>query len=467
MAENPASADAPEPESAPPTTEAPPTEPWWRRFPMRKLFWPSILLAQIALLAVLAYIWSRNSSSPEPDHTEAAPALRRLNAPQVARTVPNPPPRAEPADDLARADEIFRGTEYNVALTMYRRLSGTAGASMRDALKYRVALTFEATGQWAQALAEYRELTSQTTSARTAAAAHVAQARVFVRTLKPVEAKRILCDVLLRSGETALLNRPFLSDARYLLALASAQEVRQPRKSAVDHESVVSARASDWSLEPALEWVDGNNDEVALPSTTPSHGIMVQLDSASTEKALVRASAQHLPILQFVEQLASLSGLRAQWTAAARDIVSGRTVTVDTSNEKLGSVFHFLASRFDLIWSIEKDALILKTDREATEQELAYYRHRSAKLAIQDAVERLANHHLAALAFLEAGNLESDLGNASEAISWYERLIQEASHSPAQIEAHYNLGLAHARTGNLPAARKHCSTWWTEHPRMS
>ena len=140
--------------------------------------------------------WTGETRETDSSRSLGTKPLSR-NAPSLAAAPGNG------VGDLGRGDGALVEGRYEAAIAAYQPLSEGVGP-LGDAAKYRLALCNEGQGRYDQAISIYREVASRNASARIVAAASLGQARVWVRMRKPAEAKRLLCDLVLRPR-----SRPF------------------------------------------------------------------------------------------------------------------------------------------------------------------------------------------------------------------------------------------------------------------
>jgi tetratricopeptide (TPR) repeat protein len=355
--------------------------------------------------------------------------------------------------DLARADELIRGSWYDAALTIYQPLSATAAPPLRDTLIYRVALCLEGLGRWDEALAAYRQTASRTDAPRSAAAGQLGQARVYLRMRRLADAKVLLCDLLLRSAQPALREQSLLAYAQYLLALALAFEATQGPPDLL-RSTPVSHTGTDWPLEDAVDWVGPGRAREAGDEEPKKEFLRVQPPGSGAAGATVSAALRGTSVTEFLERLARESGLKPHWTPRAKELAEGRTTTVVLYAVPLADVWRMQADALGLVWKTADGVVTLSTEGEITREELTAQRRAEARRALRGALREYPNHALAPTASLEAGNLEVAENNVKEAVSWYRRLIQEHPRSPVMVEVHYNLALVRQRQGDLDAARQ-------------
>lgn len=416
-----------------------------------RFLWPVLCLLQFGLLLGATVVWLGGKHEGELAAETSAPMVP---AQPVRGAPPVLPAAVAPAPgDIARADELLRGSWYEAALAVYQPPGGGPSPSPRAALSYRVALCLEGLGRWDQALAAFREAASHAATPQLAAAAQLGQARVQLRRHHPGPAKTLLCALLLRSAQPALRDQPFLVDARYLLALALALETNQPSGPDPLHASTVTAAGADWPLEGALDWITPSKDKGA-DNSGPAKDTLVVLKRDGAGEPKVRASLEKADVRKLLERLAKQAELRVDWTIKAQEQAAGRTATVLLDTAPLSEVFRLLLEPLGLTWNLDGGLVTFSGANEAGATALAEHRRAAARHGLRDVIQVYPNHSLTAVAYLEAGNLEAAAGKLKDAVTWYERLTREAPRVALATEAHYNLALARHRLGDYEAARR-------------
>ncbi len=298
-----------------------------------------------------------------------------------------------------------------------------------------------------------------------AAVALLGQARVWLRMRRPAESKALLCDLIRRSALPELRTQPFLADARYLLALTAALELLPNEPPGPFNDHCVTPLTSDWSLDRALDWAEnGERGRVSAPSTntpstnargadaTPLAEEVVEVQQG--EIALVRLFAHQISLTALLDRLAERAALRIEWSARARQQVEERSVVVALERTSLPDVLRVLTEPLGLVWSIQGGKLSFASEEETSAERLQALRGHNARRTLRDVVRTYPHHPLTPVAFLELGDLESLMGHADEALSWYTRLVREWPRSQLVIEGQYNLGLVRCRQGDRPGARQ-------------
>jgi tetratricopeptide (TPR) repeat protein len=438
------------PESEP-EEDASPRKVWLA--PAVRMVWPVLCLFQLGLLVGGYLAWKRAVPEKEPtqEALEVLPYTGRSLPSEATPEAPSASP--PPIGGISRADDLLRLGRYELALALYQPLNDGAAASLRDAVQYRVALCLEGLGRWDQAIAAYRALASRSPAPALAAAAQLGQARVWIRMRRPVEAKPLLGDLIMRSAQPVLRNQAYLADARYLLGLALTVEALRPVKPTPLVDGVAAHTATDWPVERALDWVTAIKDTEGANLEPGEDYVVVQRFGANPEGFLVRASVKHATVSAILESLAEQCGLKVQWTPQAQQQVAERSTAVLVESLPLYDILRALADPLGLMWHVEDGVLNLTSVEEGLKEAHPSYRIALAKRALRDAVLAYPAHPLTPAAYLELGNLEVASSRLKEARAWYERLIKESPRSPMLTEAYYNLGLTQRRLGDSTGAR--------------
>jgi tetratricopeptide (TPR) repeat protein len=414
------------------------------------LLWPLLLLFQAALIAV-AFRLGANLAAPETSAMNEPASDEPVQFPPLQQGLPETGPLRAAKGELDEVDRLVGVGRHELAPALCSSLVERATAGLRDAFRYRLALCLEGLGRWDQALTVYRTLASHTPSARASAVALLGQARVWLRMRRPAEAKALLCDLLRRSALPALHGQPFLIDARYLLALASALDVLPNEPPGPFRDDPVSPLTTDWALDHALDWDRGTSASIAA-GAEPLAGEIIAVKPGDVPH--VRIRVQHMPVAGLLDRLAEQAHWRIDWSARARQQVEDRGGAVALEGESLPDTLRLLIEPLGLVWKLEGDKLTFSSEEEAPAERLHALRVDEARRGLREAVRAHPRHPLTPAAYLELGSLEAAAGRPEDALAWYARLLREWPRVPLAIEAHYNTGLLLVRQGDRPAARQ-------------
>lgn len=434
-----------------------------------KLFgWPLICLFQLGLIVGAFQFGSRlaepikEESDPSRDHKGAempTPPLPHGRGSDVAPIEAEPKRGRAARAELDEVDRLLGIGRYELGLVLCRSFSDRTIAELRDAFQYRLGLCLEGLGHWDEALTAYRKLASHSPAARLVAVALLGQARVWLHMRRPAESKALLCDLLRRSAQPELRAQPFLIDAHYLLALAAALELLPNEPPGPFNDHPIVPLTSDWSLDRAVDWGKTNSrrqpageklNQPADAGRSPEEVVEVQ----PGEIVFVRIFAHQMPLTSLLDRLAEQARLRLEWSAAARQVVEGRSVVVALERTSLSDALRVLSEPLGLVGSIQGDKLSFTSDEEMPAEQLQALRRDNARRMLREAVRLYPRHPLTPAAFLELGDLEAAAGNPQEGLKWYTRMIREWPRSPLGVETHYNLGLVRCRLGDRSSARQ-------------
>ncbi len=408
------------------------------------LLWLILCLFQTGLLGAWCGMWL----SARPSEGEPTPPV--LHTPSFTDEIGAEAPPGKGVGDLARGDELLTDGRYEAASACYEPLAASSGP-LGSAIRYRLALCQEGLGRWDQAIALFREAATRDASKRLAAAAELGQARVWVRMRKPVEAKRLLCDLILRGGEPALREHDMIGDARYLLALALSAEVTRPGTPGPLKDEIAPSHIPEWSAERLLAMAPSGKTEESAAKEAGE--IAVRRVGPTVADLHVSGAATQADVAGLIERLARSGGMSVEWSAGARDQAAGRTATAALESVSLVEVLHSLTLPLGLAWRVEDRLVRLQREDELTADALTAYRTETTRQALQSSLLASPDQPLSAAAMLELGNLEAAAGGRASAAAAYERLIRERPRASALTEAYFNLGIVRERLDEGEAAR--------------
>ena len=423
--------------------------------PKRKklVLWLLLGAFQLGVLIGFVRLWSRLEHSPA-ESTSAAGEVDSRPAPARDSRQRQDRELIDLKAGIARGDTLVREGRYQTAFEGYRYLIGDIESSGQATVLYRIALCSEQIGKWDEALKCYRHVARISPESVIFAACQVGEARTYIRQSRLPEAKALLWDVFLKSGEPALRNHPLVGETCYLLGCLLTTE-------AVPSEPFLSLATTrrpsilaDWSPEPCIAWIAPTADVANHGADSPPELPKIRrigprfddlLCSFSTRDALVRDS---------VTRLASSAGLRLKWSERAQQRAEARKITIVVEEARLAEVLSAVSDLVGLVWKVTGTDLSFVDDEEPSVDELSSYRAALAKRVLREAVQSFPGSSMSLPGFLDLGNLEFTAGNLSEACGWYERLIRETPQSTAKLEAYYNLGIARRRLNQRTAARQ-------------
>jgi tetratricopeptide (TPR) repeat protein len=354
----------------------------------------------------------------------------------------------------ARGDALVREGRYQSALEGYRSLLGDIESSREATVLYRVALCYEQIGKLDDALKRYRQVARILPESVLFTACQVCEARTYIRQGRLLEAKTLLWDVFLKSGEPGLRNHPLVGEALYSLGCLLATEAIPSEPFLVPTTTKRPAILADWSLEPCLGWIAPSAEGASHIADSLPDQPKIRRVGPRFDDLLCSLSSRDASVRDCVARLASSAGLHLKWSERAQLRAEARKITIVLEEARLAEVFSAVADLVGLVWKVTGTDLSFVGDEEPTVDELSSYRADLAKRVLREAIQSFPRNSVSPPGFLELGNLEFSAGNLAEACGWYERLIREAPQSSTKLDAYYNLGIARRRLNQRTAARQ-------------
>lgn len=432
---------------APSVTKNPPRTSW-----SRVLLWSVLGCLNVGLIAVAFYFGGRLGGLP----------VHRAVEEDAARDSSLPPSseiRTEHAEpviriDLEEVDRLLRTGRFEVALAICKQASDGAASQLRDAFRYRHALSLEGMGRWDDAIKVFSSVVSRSNSPLMVSAAQLGQARVWLRMRRHTQGKVLLCDLILRAGDPVASDPVLLANARYMLALALALEATEALPDSPTEDALANHSPSDWSMDEALKWGKLGKDENRLVPPPMPDTVSVKRIRGVNEEILVRATVRQLPLTALLAQVAEQAGLKLVWSALARRQVEERCLRIDLGPIPLTDFLRPICERLDLVWKADKEVLHIWGEEEVEAGSPQRRKSAHARKALMEAILHYPKHHLTPVAVLELGNLEAKSGHMDEAMDWYRRLVREWPRSPLVTESHYNRAIIQWQAGKTAVARQ-------------
>jgi tetratricopeptide (TPR) repeat protein len=344
-------------------------------------------------------------------------------------------------DELGNADTDLALGDYARALPVYERMVPTLAPPALSPVRYRLGLCLEGMRRWNDALTVYRELASREPDSYPGMAALFGEIRICTQLRRYGEAKALLCSILLRSTEPPIRNGPFLAVAWYLLGEqwavgADFGELPGPLNTAVAHAQL------EWPAATTIDWASPPMPERSSPFRQEAALVLKQ--KSRFGDSLVEASKRGVRIDELLGSLCQGTGVRLEWTTAARERVEGRSTRVGVKDFPLADLLDALLDPLGLVWRHVPGQLAVLTEQELPREELVAMRLVSAQRALRTAALLSPDHPLLTpAAYLELGNTEYARGKFDLAAAWYDRLLKDYPHSTLLVKAAYNLGLAY------------------------
>ena len=403
--------------------------------------------AAVLALFLFGFVGSRHlsgpdtaSDSPGPDDPPPVQNLSHARLPPVLQ-----PPTEKM--DRARADELFKEGRPDQALAAYQTLAAARKIPPASDLSYRMALCHEELAAWDNALRIYQDLVQHGRDAE-AAAAQLGQGAVHFRRGQPGEASALLWPLVLQAGrfgpECAAPCRSSLS-AGSIACRGQRRRHLRARK----NETLPPARMP-WRLEASSI---GRRLDLPKPAEKVEEKIVVTQANAGSEPVLVEAFVPRSPVLQSLERLAKAGNLQMSWSPKAEKAVEGRLISMALANRNLLDVLQAMLAPYDLVCRIDDGQASIACAEEVRGDVLMHHRRLQAKRALQSAALVHPNHALTPAAYLALGNLEAG-HDLTEALAWYERLLQEHPRSRLTLEAAFKRGALLQQAGKYPEAQK-------------
>jgi tetratricopeptide (TPR) repeat protein len=409
----------------------------------------NLLLTALGLFALgfaASYILFGEVFPPEISVTENAAENPHLS--QAAKSTKSLQTSvASEVADLKRADALLHERRWNLALAAYQAID----AKSSELVQYKIALCLEGLGRWDKAAAAYRAVLGQGKSVL-AQAALVGQARVLLRLGEAAEAANLLFPFLLQNDQPGRVPEELAAEARYLLALsASFQALPRGPNGPLD-PGVVRSPLGSWNVRPLLDDNPPRADKRkrdALAAPVPK-----EKEAAPPEPMLSKASLERTAVKEALDTLAARCGLQTHWTPTAVKQVEGRSTSMAVGDWPLLDVAAAIAAPLKILCQVQEKTLLWWCEEETDAKTLAAYRVKLADRVLRQAIRKYPGHVWTAAALVELGNLEESQGRLSQALTWYERVVQDWPRSPWLIPASYNLGVLYERQGQTAGAEK-------------
>ena len=319
----------------------------------------------------------------------------------------------------------------------------------RPDVHFRMGLSSEHLGDFDRALSEYRLAASAARDDAGRISARMGQARIWVGLGKQAEARRLLSELWLTSGEwdesTALAR-----ECIYTLADACVRDcVRDSDAAWSDRGLLLSA----WDAGDVTTWLALSHpgETVELPAVPP--GVHVaQKSLQEPEGVFLRLNLTRLPLETAIASICEQAGFEAVWTPTARQAVLGRTVEPTLRMANLGVCLDLLTAGTGLSWTSSDGQIQFSGAAELSVDELQRRNRHAAARLVTHAILQYADSKLSPIGYLALGNLTMLDDRPAEAAAYYQQLLRQFPRSSVKIEAWFNLAKAQLAAGQRDQA---------------
>lgn len=353
------------------------------------------------------------------------------------------------ASSIAVGDQLLLEGNAAAAWREYEWAFRHGELEGRPDVHFRMGLSSEHLGDFDRALAEYRLAASSARDHASRISALMGQARIWVGLGKQAEARRLLSDLWLTSGEwdaSATLAR----ECVYALADASFRDcVRGSDPEWSDDGLLLSAwEAGDVTTWLALSHPGGT---VELPVVPP--GVHVaQKSLQEPEGVFLRLNLTRLPLETAIASICEQSGFEAVWTPTARQSVLGRTVEPTLRMANLAVCLDLLSAGTGLSWTSTGGRIEFTGGAELSLDELLRRDRLAAARLVTHAILQYADTKLSPVGYLALGNLTMLDDRPAEAAAYFQQMLRQYPRASVKIEAWFNLAKAQLAAGQRDQA---------------
>jgi len=374
-------------------------------------------------------------------------------------------PASEEAKDLvARADEKLLEREYAAALAQYR---SSLGPEPSPLVQFRIATCLEGLGKWAEAQQVYAELAERWPNTALAYACQVGLARLEYRQGRLPAACQRLAQALLTAGDRVVPTPSVVGTARLqYVAWTILRHHPYDWPGSLEPGIIVAP----WPLEPpenAWLWLSKLGEQALRPWPVASEAWRIQ-PAHSPEECLVSVQIPRRSVAEVLQRLAQQAGLTVTFSPAAQASVGDRQVhDVQLDSWPLGEVITLLADVGECVWYRQGNRVYLTTVGELKEQSRAgegQPPQEQARATLLRAAVAVLNRLLllnsesplpsAHRLFWLKGLCHQQLGERSEARTWWQRLLARWPQQAESYYASFNLGVMSWQEGDLPTAKQ-------------
>lgn len=372
----------------------------------------------------------------------------------------HPPAKGLPMQAAANAytsgDSRLLSGDPAGALDEYNVLLKHAPNGMSDPLRYRKALCAESLGDTDHAMNEYQWLASRSSNTRIKLAAQLGQARFWSHSNCALPARRVIWNLLLRERSNETTPADLRAECVQRLAQLLAHQSMGLTKDDLTSDSAIVDAPLRWPMREALLWImsdagesqtlDGDDVEASESDDT---GVQVtQQLGRKAEETYLTASLPKMPVAVVIELLTDKAHLDVEWSPAARDRVSERTLQVDIQETTLAILLDGMADSMELVWNGSGETIRFQTRSEADAEFVRGFDFAVAERMLRRATTSFPDHELTDEACAALGNIAVRRGQLELAGLQYEQFFRQFPQSDVRVGVYFNAAKAKLRLGD-------------------
>ncbi len=428
-------------------------------------------LIRLALLATLVatglliggyYLsWSKPEAAVEPP-----PAT-----PEIAQEPVSAPTPIDPQEQREVAEKLIRNNRYKRAIPHLLNVAAERIEDSDDELLFRIALCFEASGDFDRADDYYTVIADRTNHPQLASGCRNGKARCRLQLGNMTSGRRLVWRNFMLADQQGPLNR-FNEESLQILGLSFANQTDRWAMPLLDDRSLIqgfqpalsvarqisllkeSETASETASKTASETAnatDSPNGNLAMPGSQTNRVNIDHIMKAGEQPDDIFASyvGDRVPLEMLMQWTMTKLGVEIAITEEARKIAETQTISIDLKHISLPTILDVQTLPFGLGWR-QKDGVTTIFSLAEVSPEIGELLRQNAAVRIINRVVLLAPSHIhvAYLRFQLAG-LYFQLGAIRQSLALHQDLLSgKPIDSRLRRAVHFNLGQLQALYGD-------------------
>ena len=384
-------------------------------------------------------------------------------APESSAELLNPIPPMDPQEQREVAEKLIQNDRYKRAIPHLLNAAPERIEDSDDELLFRIALCFEASGDFDRAEDYYSVIADRTTQSQLASGCRNGKARCRLQLGNMTSGRRLVWRNFMLADQEGLHNR-FDEEALPILGLSFANQTDrwampllhdrsliqgfQPALSVARQISLLKENHSSQETTNAAYSQNGN---LAIPGSQSNRVNIDHVMKAGEQPDDIFASyvGDRVPLEMLMQWTMTKLGVEITITEEARKIAETQTISIDLKHISLPTILDVQTLPFNLGWRLKDGVTTIFALTEVSPEIGELLRHNAAVRIINRVVLLAPAHvHVAYLRFQLAG-LYFQLGQIRQSLALHEDLLTgKPIDSRLRRAVHFNLGQLQALYGD-------------------
>jgi len=413
----------------------------------RSALWPVLLAFQVGIIFALL---PQTIRRPEPSAEPQAHA-------QVNTVKPHPTIRAiDLSTELTRADHLMLQLCSSEALLIYEQLRSNFNRPP-EWLQFRVALALELDGRLDDAVKLLQYTAHNCRQLHYYGACRIAEARVWLKLNQPHRAIKILSEIVLNLAQNKLVPPMMRADALHLLGVAVARTLQPKYDDMLKPDSVANPQIV-LNLTRDLEWAKPaqESEESSPPSdSSPGDTLEVRKMGPGPLQFAVSSRFSNKTVSHVLQQLGRAADLQLKLSPKAQQRCDHQVVTVHVRDMPLTHFLFALSQFAEFVLLTDGNIISLAAASDLAPAKVRQLRLKQTRDFLRDVTLSSPGHYLSHVSYIEAANLELELGRLKQAVNSLEQFERLYKVRDNRDVTYFNLAKALLASGEIEEATEY------------